>query len=49
MDYKIKTKKSFRIVGFSLKEPMTMEECFEKFRSSGKMLASKAELTSCAL
>ena len=30
MDYKIKTKKSFRIVGFSIKEPMTMEDCFEK-------------------
>ena len=30
MDYRIEKKASFRIVGIGTKEPMTMEDCFEK-------------------
>lgn len=30
MNYKIEKKESFRIVGICTKEPMTMEDCFEK-------------------
>lgn len=30
MEYKIVEKEGFRIVGFGTKEPMTMEDCFEK-------------------
>ena len=30
MNYKIVKKEAFRIVGYSTKEPMTMEDCFEK-------------------
>ena len=30
MNYKIVSKESFRIVGYATREPMTMEDCFEK-------------------
>lgn len=30
MEYRIVERKGFRVVGFSTKEPMTMEDCFEK-------------------
>ena len=30
MEYRIVEKKGFRVVGFGTKEPMTMEDCFEK-------------------
>ena len=50
MDYKIKTKKSFRIVGFSLKEPMTMEECFEKVPQFWKNVGEQGGIDKlCAL
>lgn len=30
MNFRIETKEGFRIAGYALKEPMTMEDCFEK-------------------
>lgn len=30
MEYRIVEKEAFRVVGFQTKEPMTMEDCFEK-------------------
>lgn len=30
MEYRIETRDAFRVVGFAMKEPMTLEDCFEK-------------------
>lgn len=41
MNFRIETKKGFRIVGYAVKEPMTMEDCFEKVPAFWKEVVEK--------